>query len=109
MPRAEEFGRQARSEELAVIGAGVQKGCCRSKAQKDADPGEVRVRWLDPSLLPKAVVAEDDGPKRRLARLNKEDFYKFGFTDPCLGYQAMMQGGVTRPHTEHCRRDGRTR
>ena len=40
---------------------------------------------------------------RRRARLNKEDFYKFGFTDRCLGSQAIIQGGETRPHTEHCR------
>ena len=65
--------------------------------QKDADPGEVRVRWLDPSLLPKPVIADDDGPKRRRARLNQEDFYKFGFTNRCLGCQA------DSPHTEHCR------
>ena len=79
------------------------KGVPWDHVQMDADPGEVRVRWLDPSLLPKPVVAEDDGPKRRRARLNKEDFYKFGFTDRCLGCQAIIQGGETRPHTEHCR------
>ena len=69
--------------------------------QKDADFREVRVRWMDPSLLPKPAVAEDDGPKRRRAILNKEDFYKFGFTNRCLGCQAIIQGGETR-HT-HCR------
>ena len=79
------------------------KGVPWDHVQKDADPGEVRIRWLDPSLLPTPVVAEDDGPKRRRARLNKEDLYKFGFTDRCLGCQAIIQGGETRPHTEHCR------
>ena len=60
------------------------KGVPWDHVQKDADPGEARVRWLDPSLLPKPVIADDDGPKRRRARLNKEDFYKFGFTNRCV-------------------------
>ena len=80
------------------------KGVPWDHVQKGADPGEVCVRWLDPSLLPKQVVAEDDGPKRRRARLNKEDFHKFGFTDRCLGCQAIIQGEKKlAPHTEHCR------
>ena len=79
------------------------KGVPWDHVQKDADLGEVRVRWMDHSLLLKPVVAEDDGPKRRRARLNKDDFYKFGFTDRCLGCQAIIQDGETRPHTEHCR------
>ena len=48
-----------------------------------------RVRWLDTFILPKPVVAEDDGPKKRRARLNNEDFYKFGFTDQTLGLSSI--------------------
>ena len=47
------------------------KGVPWDNVRKDAQPGKVRVRRSDPSLLPKSVVAGDDGPKRRRARLNK--------------------------------------
>ena len=80
----------------------MQKGCCRSKAYLGILVKFVYDGWTLP-LLPRPDVAEDDGPKRRRARLNKEDFYKFGFTDRCLGCQAIIQGGETRPHNEHCR------
>ena len=79
------------------------KGVPWDHVQKDSVPGEVQVRWLDPSLLPKSSVDEDIGPKRRRARINKQDLLKHGFTEGCLGCRAMIQGGEPRNHTEACR------
>ena len=71
--------------------------------QKDAEPGAVTVRWLDPAMLPKASEPASDGPQRRRARIHKEDYLKHGFTEGCLGCRALIQGGDTRPHNPACR------
>ena len=79
------------------------KGVPWDHVQADAPPGQAQVRFIDPALLPKPEVAEDEGPRRRRARLNKQDFVNHGFTQGCLGCRALIQGGDTRPHTETCR------
>ena len=56
--------------------------------------------WTLP-YYPSQLLLRTTVPREDRARL-KEDFYKFGFTDRCLGCQAIIQGGETRPHTEHC-------
>ena len=71
--------------------------------QKDAHPGEVRARWWDPSLLPKPVVAEDDGPKRRRARTKGTSTR----SDTLIGVWAVKQSYKVEKlahNTEHCRK-----
>ena len=38
------------------------------------------------------------------AHLTKKDFDKFGFTDRCPGFSAIIRGLRVQPHAEHCRR-----
>ena len=79
------------------------KGVPWDHIQKDTEPGEVRVRFLDPALLPKPTIVQEEGTRRRRARMNREDFYKHGFSEGCQGCRSIIANGDARPHTEACR------
>ena len=79
------------------------KGVPWDHVQKDARPGEVRVTWLDPNLLAKPDAAPDGPPRRRRVYLQRQDFYKHGFSSDCAGCKAIINGWESRPHTESCR------
>ena len=79
------------------------KGVPWDHVQKDAIPGEVRVQWLDPPLVSSPAHAQEEEPRRRRVRINKEDLYKHGFTEGCLGCRSIIRGGDPRGHTEACR------
>ena len=76
--------------------------------QWDPEQGQVhadlKVRWLKEEEVASGNVVFGGEPKGMYRlRLRKRDFLKYGFTEGCVGCQAMIAGTNPRGHTEACR------
>lgn len=76
--------------------------------QWDPEQGEVhadlKVRWLKEEEVADGNVALGGESKRMYRlRLRKMDFLTHGFTEGCVGCQALIAGTTARGHTEACR------
>ena len=72
-------------------------------AQGDVHP-DLKVRWLaEEEIQSGQAVKTEDGHRMYRLRLKKEDFLVHGFTEGCLGCQAIIAGTTARGHSEACR------
>ena len=76
--------------------------------QWDPEQGEVhadlKVRWLTEEEWDRGgAVYGDEGKKVYRLRLRKVDFLNHGFTEGCVGCQALISGAEARGHSESCR------
>ena len=71
------------------------------------DEGEpavnLRVRWLDDDEVGRTAAAKEDPTRIYRLRLKREDFIKYGFTEGCIGCEAIIKSTEQRGHTEACR------
>ena len=64
----------------------------------------MKVRWLKEDEVANGNVALGGESKRMYRlRLKKMDFLTHGFTEGCMGCQALIAGTTARGHTEACR------
>ena len=76
--------------------------------QWDPEQGEVhadlKVCWLTEEEWDRGgAVYGDEGKKVYRLRLRKVDFLNHGFTERCVGCQALISGAEARGHSEACR------
>ena len=76
--------------------------------QWDPEQGEVhadlKVRWLTEEEWDRGgAVYGDEGKKVDRLRLRKVDFLNHGFTEGCVGRQALISGAEARGHSKACR------
>ena len=67
---------------------------------------DLKVRWLKEEEIAagNAGLNQESTSKRMYRlRLRKEDFVRHGFTEGCLGCQALIAGTGARGHSEQCR------
>ena len=77
----------------------------RLTPEKDQEDLGTKVTWLTEdekkNLMPNK---ENARPQVRRTMLRKEDFFKHGFSEGCLGCQAIIAGQESRNHSEFCRK-----
>ena len=73
-------------------------------AEVDLHP-ELKVRWLREEELESGqpLMSEDSRNIYRL-RLRRQDFFEHGFSEGCVGCQALIAGSAARGHSDACRK-----